>query len=155
MYVLSEICAKGIFVSFQWWLKMWKVVTLFSNERHFEIWFPIKKQLHFSEENYLNYTKKTQFCRPVAWGCNAPPDLPKDPLLATKWAKNWVFVGGLRGVRFKKSTVWVQKVHFWGYRTSPKSWLRNCNFACGNYIFPKTRANKNKQWSHGIQRTPE
>ena len=21
-----------------------------------------RKQLHFSEENYLNYTKKTQFC---------------------------------------------------------------------------------------------
>ena len=22
------------------------------------------------------------------------------------------------------------------------------NFACDNYIFPKTRANKNKQWTH-------
>ena len=22
------------------------------------------------------------------------------------------------------------------------------NFACGNYIFPKTRGNKNKQWTH-------
>ena len=24
--------------------------------------FQKRKQLHFSEENYLNYTKKTQFC---------------------------------------------------------------------------------------------
>ena len=22
------------------------------------------------------------------------------------------------------------------------------NFACDNYIFPKTRGNKNKQWTH-------
>ena len=41
-----------------------------------------RKQLHFSEENYLNYTKKGH------------------------------------------------------------------NFACDNYIFPKTRANKDKQWTH-------
>ena len=54
-------------------------------ERHFEIWFEKKKkkrkQIRFSEENYLNYTKKTQF-------------------------------------------------------------------ACDNYIFPKTRGNKNMQWTH-------
>ena len=31
-----------------------------------------------------------------------PPNLTKGPLLATKWAKNEVFVGGLRGVRFKR-----------------------------------------------------
>ena len=37
--------------------------SIFSNERHFEIWFPKWKQLHFSEENYLNYTKKKQFCK--------------------------------------------------------------------------------------------
>ena len=27
------------------------------------------------------------FARPVARGCDAPPNLPKVPLLATKWAK--------------------------------------------------------------------
>ena len=32
----------------------------FSNERHFEIWFPKMKTT--SEVNYLNYTKKIQFC---------------------------------------------------------------------------------------------
>ena len=37
-------------------------------------------------------------------GATQPPNLTKGPLLATKWAKNGVFVGGLRGVRFKKST---------------------------------------------------
>ena len=64
MYV-SEICAEGIFVTFPWWLKNVKSrskITPFSNERHFEIWFPKREQLRFSEENYLNYTKKTQFC---------------------------------------------------------------------------------------------
>ena len=44
--------------------------------------FQKQQQLHFSEENYLNYTKKRH------------------------------------------------------------------NFACDYYIFPKTRANKNKQWTH-------
>ena len=53
--------------------------------------------------------------RPVARGVgHIPPNLAKGPLLATKWAKNGVFVGGLRGVRFKKSIWGVQKVHFWG-----------------------------------------
>ena len=29
-----------------------------------------------------------------AGGATHPPNLPKGPLLATKWAKNGVFVGG-------------------------------------------------------------
>ena len=50
--------------------------------------------------------------RPVARGVQGvrwhPQNLPKGPLLATKWAKSGVFVGGFtRGVRFKK-------VHFLG-----------------------------------------
>ena len=49
MYV-SEICAEGIFVTFPWWLKNVKnrsKIALFSNERHFEIWFPKKKTITF------------------------------------------------------------------------------------------------------------
>ena len=49
MYV-SEICAEGIFVTFPWWLKNVKSrskIVLFSNERHFEIWFPKKKTITF------------------------------------------------------------------------------------------------------------
>ena len=49
MYV-SEICAEGIFVTFLWWLKNVKSrskIALFSNERHFEIWFPKKKTITF------------------------------------------------------------------------------------------------------------
>ena len=34
----------------------------FFNEHHFEIWFPKRKQLRFSEVKCVNYTKKTQFC---------------------------------------------------------------------------------------------
>ena len=49
MYV-SEICAEGIFVTFPRWLKNVKSrskIALFSNERHFEIWFPKKKTITF------------------------------------------------------------------------------------------------------------
>ena len=56
-----------------------------------------------------------------------PSNLSKGPLLATKWAKNGIFVGGLRGMRFKKSTFLVQKVHFLGGPAPPKidpAWLR-------------------------------
>ena len=43
---VSEICAEGIFVTFPWWLKNVKSrskIALFSNKRHFEIWFPKKR----------------------------------------------------------------------------------------------------------------
>ena len=53
-------------------------------------------------------------------GATQPPHLPKGPLLATKWTKSGVFEGGLRWVRFKKSTFGVQKVHFWGVPHHPK-----------------------------------
>ena len=46
----SEICAEGMFVTFPWWLKNVKSrskIALFSNERHFEIWFPKKKIITF------------------------------------------------------------------------------------------------------------
>ena len=49
MYV-SEICAEGIFVTFPWWLENVKSrskIALFSNERHFEIWFPKKRTITF------------------------------------------------------------------------------------------------------------
>ena len=49
-----------------------------------------------------------------------PPNLAKSPLLATKCAKNEVFVGGLR---FNKSTFGVQKVHFWEVPHPPDSIL--------------------------------
>ena len=42
------------------------------------------------------------YSRPVARGVGGamhPLNLPKGPLLATKWAKNRVFVKGLMGVR--------------------------------------------------------
>ena len=46
MYV-SEICAEGVFITFPLWLKNVKSrskIALFSNKRHFEIWFPKKKK---------------------------------------------------------------------------------------------------------------
>ena len=84
MYV-SEICAEGIFVTFPWWLKNVKSrskIALFSNEPHFEIWFPKKKTITFF------------------------------------WSK-------------------LSKLH-----------KKRPNFACDNYIFPKTKRNKNKPWTH-------
>ena len=47
MYV-CEINGEGIFVTFPWWLKYVKSrskIALFSNERHFEIWFPKKNYI--------------------------------------------------------------------------------------------------------------
>ena len=47
---VSEICAEGIFVTFPWWLENVKCrskIALFSNERHFEIWFPKKRTITF------------------------------------------------------------------------------------------------------------
>ena len=53
------------FCNFPWWLRnvksRWKI-SIFSNERHFEIWFPKKITITFFWSKYLNYTKKTQFC---------------------------------------------------------------------------------------------
>ena len=49
MYV-SEKYAEGIFVTLPWWIKNVKSrskVSLFSNEHHFEIWFPKKKTIMF------------------------------------------------------------------------------------------------------------
>ena len=71
----------------------------------------------------MRWTGKSHFTkfRPVARGCD--PKSAKRSILPTKWAKNGVFVGGLRGMRFKKSTFWVQKVHFWGSLPQNRSWL--------------------------------
>ena len=60
MYV-SEICAKGIFVLFPWWLKNVKnrsKIALFSNERHFEIWFPKKIIITFFGRKISKLHKK-------------------------------------------------------------------------------------------------
>ena len=45
-----EIRAEGIFVTFTWWLENVKSrskISLFSNERHFDIWFPKKRTITF------------------------------------------------------------------------------------------------------------
>ena len=60
MYV-SEIYAEGIFVSFAWWLENLSEVALSSNDGRFEVCLQKLKNLHFAEENYLNYTKTIIF----------------------------------------------------------------------------------------------
>ena len=60
MYV-SEICGEGFFVNFRWWLKNVKSrskIDLFSNERHFDIWFPKKKTITFSWSKLSGLHKK-------------------------------------------------------------------------------------------------
>ena len=60
MYV-SEVCAEGISVTFPWWLKHVKSrskIALFSNERHFEIWFPKKETITFFWSKLSNLHKK-------------------------------------------------------------------------------------------------
>ena len=49
MYVF-EICAEGIFVTFPWWLENVKSrskITLVSNERHLETWYPKTRTITF------------------------------------------------------------------------------------------------------------
>ena len=89
---MFEICAEGIFVTFPWWLENVKSrskIALFSNERHFEIWFPKKRTITF----------------------------------------------------------------FWSKLPKLGPTQKRLNFACGNYIFPKTRGNKNKPWTHSTPLT--
>ena len=60
---MSEIYAKGIFVTFPWYLKNVKSrskIALFSNERHFEIWFPTKKTITFFWSKLSKLHKKDQ-----------------------------------------------------------------------------------------------
>ena len=65
VFILVRYVLKEFFVSFPWRLKNVKSRSkypFFSNERHFEIWFPKKETItFFREKNYLNNTKKTQF----------------------------------------------------------------------------------------------
>ena len=85
MYVYEwDMCWRN-FSNFPWWLnnvKSRSKIALFSNEHHFEIWFPKKKTIPF----------------------------------------------------------------FWSKLS--KLLKKRSNFACDNYIFPKTRGNKNKQYTH-------
>ena len=34
------------------------------------------------------------------------------------------------------------------------NYTKRLNFACGNYVFPKTRGNKNKPWTHSTPLKP-
>ena len=64
MYV-SEICAKGIFCNISLVTKKCEKYvknTRFQMSAILKFDFQKTKQLRFSEVNYLNYTKKTQFC---------------------------------------------------------------------------------------------
>ena len=60
MYVF-DICAEDIFVTFPWWLENVKSrskIALFSNERHFEIWFPKKRTITFFGSKWSKLHKK-------------------------------------------------------------------------------------------------
>ena len=52
-------------------------------------------------------------------GATHLPNLPKGPLLATKWAKNGVFVGGLKGWGSKSLLFGSKRSTFGGSRTAP------------------------------------
>ena len=54
-----------------------------------------------------------------SWGCDAPLNLPKGPLLATKWGKNGDFEGGFRGWDSKSPLLRSKRSTFWGSHTSP------------------------------------
>ena len=58
---VSEICAKGIFVTFPWWVENMKnrsKIALLSNECHFEIWFLKQKTITFFWSKLSKLLKK-------------------------------------------------------------------------------------------------
>ena len=81
----------------------------------------------------------------------SPPNLPKGPLLTTKWAKNEVFVGGLRGWGSKSQFFESKRSTFFGGSPSPRSildrfrklWVQNliplCNQMCPECVTPMAR----------------
>ena len=83
--------------------------------------------------------KLLKIFRPVARGVKSTtPNLPKGPVLVTKWTKNEVFVGGMGGgVRFKSLLFGSKRSTFWGSCTSQKLIL-----ATGIKIFMKLKSKK-------------
>ena len=61
-----------------------------------------------------------QILRPVARGYDTPPKSAKRSTFSYKMGQKWGFCRRVKGVRFKKSTFWVQKVHFLGVPHPPK-----------------------------------
>ena len=58
---MSEIFAEGIFVTFLWWIENVKSrskIAIFSNERHFEIWFLKKRTITFFWSKFSKLHKK-------------------------------------------------------------------------------------------------
>ena len=92
---------------------MWKVgqkYPIFSNERHFEIWFPNRKQFHFSEENFLrcNLHKKRD---------NFASDYYIFPKTRTNKNKQWNHLGALNMDKIFVILVLVSKVRHFQYDT--------------------------------------
>ena len=61
MYMF-EICVEGIFVTFPWSLENVKSrskIALFSNECHFEIWFPKKRKITFCWSKWSQLHKQS------------------------------------------------------------------------------------------------
>ena len=78
-------------------------IALFSNERHFGIWFPKREQLRISEVNDLNYTKKD-------------PILHETTTFSLKQGETWTSHGPipppLKIIRCKNTTflqTWLKK----------------------------------------------
>ena len=66
IWYMSEICAEEIFVTFPWWLENVKIrskIALFSNKRHFEIWFPKKRTITFFWSKLSKLHKKDPIVR--------------------------------------------------------------------------------------------
>ena len=96
MYV-SEICTEEIDVSFPCWLKNVKSrskIALFLMSAILKFDFQKRKQIHFSEKTYLNYTKKTQFCM---WQLHFPYNKGKQD-------KQWTHLGALKELQMTFQT---------------------------------------------------
>ena len=103
MYV-GKICAEGIFVSFPLCLKNVKSrskITLFSNQHHFEIWFPKKKTITFFRRKLSKQHKKDTIL-PVTITFSLKHRANKN--------KRWTHLGALNIPKFRKKRQFVSNL---------------------------------------------
>ena len=87
-----------------------------TESRHFES--PVASTIA-SEGNHITSFRQAR-SQGGAGGAMHPPKSAKRSTFSHKMGQKWGFCRRVKGVRFKKSSLWVQKVHFFGVPHPPK-----------------------------------
>ena len=124
----------------------WIIVLMYFLNMY-KCWYNSTGLKHF-RVHFISGRGHTQACSQGVQGVwHTPPNLPKGPLLATKWVINGVFVIGLRGWGSKSPLFGSKRSTFRGFCT-PKNWswlwawshkLRHPNYCSNTTIFYQPR----------------